>query len=134
MMRWLHGVEPLPASRVATIRDIDFEREWTTQAAASLGVDASRLVAFAERRAAVSAAIDGMPARDFGAESLEEAADWRNYLVFWLQQIQAAPEYSELDGDITAAIGQAIAHVAAGFEHVEQARALWAERRAETSR
>lgn len=110
-------------------RDIGFERRWTALAAASVHADGARLSDFAEARAGRGPVRD-LAMRQFAREVLEELADARNYLVWWVEQVIAAGEHDELSGEITEAIGQALAAVALAYEHATRARALNVEWRA----
>jgi hypothetical protein len=107
-------------------RDIGFERRWTAQAAATVHADGNRLSDFAEARAG-RAPVRDIATRNFAREVLEELADARTYLVWWLEQVVHAGGADELSGEITEALGQALAATALAYEHAGRARALAVE-------
>lgn len=71
-------------------RDLEFEREITRQAAKGL-VDPERLIVHSETRCIELSGeytpdpMQMAPDRDFLRDALEECADLKSYLVFWLQ-------------------------------------------------
>jgi hypothetical protein len=109
--------------RALAPRDIALEREWTKQAAASVNATSDRLIAFAEARAG-QAPVRERDTRNFGREVLEELADARNYLVWWVEQIARLHSSDDLAGEITEAVGQTLAAVAIAYEHADRARGL----------
>lgn len=90
-------------------RNVDFERTATEQYAH--GMDVDELIRFSQARA--DAHGPTRPARPQGLrrEVLEELADARNYLVWWLQAIH----HDEIEGDPDA-IGRSLAAVAVAWE------------------
>jgi hypothetical protein len=111
-------------------RDIGFERRWTALAASTVHADGTRLSDFAEARAGRGPVRD-ISTRNFAREVLEELADARNYLVWWIEQLATAPgPPDELAGEISEALGQALAATALAYEHATRARALAVEWRA----
>jgi hypothetical protein len=111
-------------------RDISFERRWTALAASTVHADGARLSDFAEARAGTEPVRD-QATRNFAREVLEELADARNYLVWWIEQIVAGGgREDELSGEITEQLGQALAATASAYEHATKARALTVEWRA----
>lgn len=125
-MRWLN----LTDHPAASPRDIPFERDWTSWVAAAAGQDGTRLNGFAEQRAGTRA-VEGAADRDFAVEALEELADARNYLVWWVEDVLRRDARGELGGEITAAIGRAGCALVTAWAEVEQARALTAQLRRE---
>lgn len=111
-------------------RDISFERRWTTLAASTVHADGSRLSDFAEARSGRDP-VREIATRNFARETLEELADARNYIVWWIEQLATAggPD-DELSGEISEALGMALAAVASAFEQTTRARALAVEWRA----
>lgn len=88
------------------LRDVTFELEATITAARSVNVD--HLNQFATLRADAGGAYRPAPERDLHREVLEELADARNYLVWWMQRVVAGED----DADpvaLSEALG-AIAH------------------------
>lgn len=71
------------------LRNPDFEREATRVAASQAGVNAEGLLAFSEART-LPGPVRQHQTRDFRQEAAEEAADGRNYCVWWLEQMDAA--------------------------------------------
>ena len=106
-------------------RDLEFERERTTEAARALtAVAPERLITFAELRAG-SAPVRDLETRDFGREVLEELADARNYAVWWQRQLMLyAPDDPDLHIGLSVAISWTLAHTAVAFQHANQAREL----------
>jgi hypothetical protein len=124
--------EPINEARLngGPPRDIAFERRWTSLAASTVHADGARLSDFAEARAGRDPVHD-LANRNFARETLEELADARNYLVWWLEQLATAPgPPDELAGEISEALGMALAAVASAFEQTTRARTLAVEWRA----
>lgn len=109
-------------------RDVAVERRWTTQAAATVNASAEKLVALAETRGSRATAED-LAARNFAREALAHLADARNELVWWVEQVVARADNTELAGEITEAIGQALAATALAFDRADHARTLQIELR-----
>jgi hypothetical protein len=126
-MRWVDDRTDIPP---AAPRDVTFERDWTSCVAQAAGHDPSRLNGFAEQRAG-SGGVCGAAGRDFGLEAMEELADGRNYLVWWVEELLRTDPKGELAGEVIAAIGRAGVALVTAWHEVEQARALAAQHRRE---
>jgi hypothetical protein len=87
-----------------TMRDIEFERFWTRQAAEAVKAEADELIRFAESRAGIRP-VEDLAGRDFTRELLEELADARNYCVWRAQQELSK---SEPEGAVTAEVGRTL--------------------------
>jgi hypothetical protein len=97
--------------------DEAFETQATLTAARQAGVDGRGLDAFARARK-MPGVVKQHTTRDFRQEAQEEAADSRNYLVWWLEQARA-------DGTLTNEkqwhLMQALGAIAVAWHHVESA-------------
>jgi hypothetical protein len=114
-------------TRIDQHRDPALEERWTDLAAARAGADCpERLTACAATRADRGPVRD-FTTRDFGLEALEELADARNYLVWWLQQLPTlAPADAAANARIVARdhMVRALGLVALAYEHAERAREI----------
>lgn len=89
-----------------------------------VGVETDALNAFALARAGTEPVRD-LTARDFGREIREEAADGRNYAVWWLEQVSLTRQSTDhAAAEARGHIGNALAYIAAAFEEVRAAERL----------
>ena len=97
-------------------RDTDFERKATTHYTGAVLVD--DLIRFSEERANVltPGEVRDRTAKDYQREALEELADCRNYLVWWLQAIHL----EEVGGGVEA-LGDAMRALAVLWRAVREA-------------
>jgi len=116
--------EPVPPG--PAIRSVSLERAFT-EAATTGTINAARLVALAEARA-LPGPLRDFADRDFDLDGLEEGSDWRNYLVWRLQQIRAFVEAGRIHPETALQkerlLLEALKHVAIAFTFVEQSREL----------
>lgn len=126
-------VRPTVISDV-TPRRLTLERAVTFDAAATVTArPPERLITLAESRAG-DARVRDIDTRCFDREVLEEISDARNYLVWWLEQIaRGARLNGPLAGELTEAIGRALATITVAFEHADTAHALMVDWRRPTS-
>jgi hypothetical protein len=110
---------------VDSSRHVELEREWTIDAART--VAAARpdaLIRLAELRARGDV-VRERESSNFGHNVLQELADARNHLVWWLEQITHAPGGDgELAGELTTHIASALAAVTLAYQHADAAQAL----------
>jgi hypothetical protein len=109
------------------MRDVAFERRETVLAAGR--APSAALIAFAEERAGTSDVRD-VHRRDFGREVLEELADCRNYLVWWMGQLDDLADRAHVDVDeVNRARGwarEALAATARAYDAATHAQAATA--------
>lgn len=102
-------------------RNIDVERLWTTEAAATRGAPPEALIELAEQRAG-DGQIRDLTNRDFGMEALEELADTRNYLLWWVEQIIAKGGNIPAGAQLVRIISDVLAEVVVAFDAVSEVR------------
>lgn len=108
-------------------RNLALERQWTAEAARVGGTTSEALSTMAERRAGPGSVSD-IDMRNFGHEVLEEIADARNYLVWWLEQVaRGSRRHPHLTGELTIAISRTLAAVTVAFAHAHEANSLMSD-------
>jgi hypothetical protein len=110
-------------------RQLASERSLTRSAALQARVLPMALQEFAERRAG-SRPVEALELRRFDIEALEEAADGRNYGVWWFEQITLLALAFGEDGlppELVHEVGFMLEGFAKAFHHAQQAQTLQAD-------
>lgn len=110
---------------VMSARNLDHERDWTHKIGRLQGVPVDELIALSEQRAGTGDVRD-LETRDFGREALEELADTRNYLLWWMEQIaqSSSGSFSER-ADLITTISRALGNTASAFDHAIAAQTAY---------
>lgn len=107
-------------------RDRGFEYGCTEAACAGV-IDPAALNAFADSRAG-EGVIERFLSRDFALDGLEEGADWRNYTVWRIQQVDELFARGRIDeetyGQRRGVLLQALRHIAVAFSFTQLDRSL----------
>lgn len=104
-------------------RNLAYERLITSIAASRVGSHGAALTAFAEERAEPGPVRDALT-RDFLLEQREEAADWRNYCIWAIRQLD---ETRRQDPNARAARAELMATLGAvsiAYDHLAAVAAL----------